>query len=43
MKLLDQARLAQSRLAHDQYQLPVALPRSLPAPHEQGDFFFATD
>jgi hypothetical protein len=43
MKLLDQARLAQPRLADDHYQLPVALPRTLPAPHQHCDFFVATD
>src|SRR5262249_35223035 len=43
MKLLDQTRLAQSRLADDQHQLAVALPRALPAPRQYGDFFLAPD
>ena len=43
MKFLDQARLAESRLADDQHQLAVALPRPLPAPHQHGDFLVATD
>ena len=42
MKFLDQARLAEPRLADDQHQLPVALPRPLPAPHQHGDFLVAT-
>jgi hypothetical protein len=43
MKFFHQARLTQAWLAHDQYQLTVALPRSFPAPHQHGGFFFATD
>ena len=43
VKFLDQARLAQARLADDQHQLPVALPRPLPAPHQHGDFLVAAD
>ena len=43
MKFFDQARLTQAWLAHDQYQLAIALPRPLPAPHQHGDFFFTTD
>ena len=43
VKFLDQARLAEARLADDQHQLPVALPRPLPAPHQHGDFLVATD
>ena len=43
LKFLDQPRLAQARLANDQHQLPVALPRPLPAPHQHGDFLVATD
>jgi hypothetical protein len=43
MKFFDQARLTQAWLAHDQYQLPLALPRPLPAPHQHGDFLIATD
>ena len=42
MKLLDQARLTEARLADDRYQLPVALPRALPAPHQHGHFLVAT-
>ena len=40
MKLLDQARLAESWFANNRYQLPVALPRALPASHQHGKFFF---
>ena len=43
MKFLDQAGFAESRLADDQHQLPVALPRPLPAPHQHGDFLVAAD
>ena len=43
MKLLGQTRLPQARLADDQHQLPITLPRPLPAPHQQADFFLATD
>src|SRR4029077_14671573 len=43
MKFLDQARLAQARLAHDEYQLPIAAPSALPAPHEYRYFLIATD
>ena len=43
MKFLDQARLAQSRLADDQHQLAVALPRALPAPQQHRDFLLAPD
>ena len=43
MKFLDQAGFAQSRLAYDQHQLPVALPRPLPAPHQHGDFLVPPD
>jgi hypothetical protein len=43
MKLLDQARFAQARLADDHHQLPVALPRSLPAPSQHRDFVVAAD
>jgi ATP-dependent DNA ligase len=38
MKFLDQPRLAEPRLTHDQDQLPVALPCPLPAPHQHGHF-----
>ena len=38
MKFLDQARFAQARLADDQHQLAVALPRPLPAPHQHRRF-----
>jgi hypothetical protein len=43
VQFLDQARLAQPRLADDQHQLPVALPRSLPLPHQYGEFLVAAD
>ena len=43
VKFLDQARFAQAGLADDQHQLPVALPRPLPAPHQHGDFLVAAD
>ena len=42
MEFLDQAGFSQSRLAHDDHQLTVALPRSLPAPHQHRDLFLAT-
>jgi hypothetical protein len=40
-KLLDQARLTKAWFADNHYQLPVALPRALPAPHQHAEFFFA--
>ena len=43
MKFLDQARFTQARLADDQHQLAVTLPRPLPAPHQHGDFLVAAD
>src|SRR4029077_7924065 len=43
MKFLNQARFAETGLAYDQHQLPVALPRPLPAPHQHGDFFLTAD
>jgi hypothetical protein len=43
VKFLEQTRLTQSRLAHDQQQLSVALPRPFPAPHQHGDFLVASD
>ena len=43
MKFLDQARLAQARLADDQHKLAVALPRPLPAAHQHSDFIVAAD
>ncbi len=43
VKFLNQARLAEPRLAHDQHQLPVALPRPLPAAHQHRDLFIAPD
>ena len=43
MKFFNQARFTQSRLADNQHELPVTLPRPLPAPHQQGDFFVAPD
>jgi hypothetical protein len=42
MKFFDQSGFTQSRLANDQHQLALALPRSLPAPHQHGDFLVAT-
>jgi hypothetical protein len=39
MKLLTQARLADAGLPDDQHQLTLSLPCTLPAPHQQGDFF----
>src|SRR6516164_5534025 len=38
LKFFDQARFTQTWLAHDQHQLPLALPRPLPAPRQHGDF-----
>src|SRR5262249_60431566 len=43
MKFFNQTRLAESRLTDDQHQLPVALPRPLPAPHQRRHFLLATD
>ena len=43
MKFLDQARFTEPGLADDQHQLPVALPRPLPAPHQHGDFLVTAD
>src|SRR5215467_4753525 len=42
MKFFDQARFTQAWLADDQHQLALALPRTLPAPHQYGDFLIAT-
>src|SRR6516164_9390385 len=42
MEFLNEPRLADPRLADDEHQLAVALPRSLPAPHQHGDFLVAT-
>src|SRR5262249_25202234 len=42
MEFLYEPRLAQSRLADDQHQLAVALPRPLPAPPQHGDFLITT-
>jgi len=39
MQFLNQARFTEPRLADDEYQLPFALPRLLPA----GDFFLTAD
>jgi hypothetical protein len=39
MKLLKQARPADAGLPDDQHQLTLSLPCTLPAPHQQGDFF----
>jgi hypothetical protein len=43
MKFLDEARFTQAGLADDHHQLPVALPRPLPAPRQHGDFVVAAD
>src|SRR5215470_11498276 len=43
MKFLDQARFTYSGLANNQHQLPLALPRALPPPHQRGDLFLATN
>ena len=43
MKLINQAGLSQPRLADNQHQLPVALPRPLPASHQHGDLLVASD
>ena len=43
MKFFNQAGFTQSRLAHDQHQLALALPCPLPAAHQHGDFLLATD
>jgi hypothetical protein len=43
VKFLDQPRLAEPRLADNQYQLPIALSRSPPAPHQHGDLLVTTD
>jgi hypothetical protein len=40
-KFFDQAGFAEPWLAHDQYQLPVAAPSALPAPHEHRYFLVA--
>src|SRR6516164_8543652 len=42
MEFLNEPRLADPRLADDQHQLAVALPRALPAPRQHGDFLIAT-
>ena len=43
VKLLDQPRLAQAWLAHDQSKLTIAHPGALPAPREQAQFLLATN
>ena len=43
VKLLDQARFAEARLADDQHELALALPRPLPAPHQHRNFLVAAD
>ena len=43
VKFLDQAGFTQPWLAEDQHQLPITLPRPLPASHEHGYFLVATD
>src|SRR6516164_2032313 len=42
MEFLNEPRLADPRLADDQYQLAVALPRPLPSPRQHRDFLIAT-
>jgi hypothetical protein len=42
MEFLYEPRFADPRLADDEHQLAVALPRPLPAPHQYGDFLIAT-
>ncbi len=43
VKLLDQARFAQARLAGDHHQLAVALPHPFPAPQQQRHFVVAAE
>jgi len=43
MEFFNEPRLADPRLANNQHQLAVALPRPLPAPHQHGDFLVATN
>jgi hypothetical protein len=43
MEFLNEPRLADPRLADDQHQLAIALPGSLPAPHQHRDFFLTPD
>src|SRR5262245_48710705 len=43
VKFLNEPRLTDPRLADDQHQLAVALPRPLPAPRQHGDLFLAAD
>jgi hypothetical protein len=43
MEFLNQARLAQPWLADDQHQLPVALARPFPAPHQEGYLLVAAN
>ena len=43
MKFLDQPRFAEARLADDEHQLALALTRTLPAPHQHGNFLIAAD
>ena len=42
-ELLDEPRLAETRLTDDQRELPVARPRALPAAHEMAQLLFAAD
>jgi hypothetical protein len=42
-EFLDQAGLAESRLADDQHQLSVACPRPVPAPHQHRHFVVTAD
>jgi hypothetical protein len=42
-QFLDEPRFAETGLAHDQHQLPIALAHSFPAPHLYRDLFLATD
>src|SRR6516165_1019073 len=43
MKFLDQTGFPYTGLAHDQHELAITVARPLPAPHQQVDFFLATD
>src|SRR5262245_41080667 len=43
VKFLNEPRLADPRLADDQHQLAITLPRPLPAPRHHGDLFLAAD
>ena len=43
VKLLDQPRLAQARLADDQSELPLALTGAIPAPGEKIELLLTPD